>query len=251
MKKKWFALTAITSLFFLGACSNQETTNTTDESKSAAEETTSSSVDLNALDLPQLDTEVKENEDLIEMVTSEGTIKIKLFPEIAPKAVENFMTHAKDGYYDGLTFHRIVEEFMIQGGDPNGDGTGGESIWGEGFGEEISNQLYHLRGALSMAKSSLPDSQGSQFFIVQNKLDVSDGLAIQYYPERIIEAYKNGGTPSLDGSYTVFGQVIEGMDVVDKIAQAETTGTANQSGEDSTPKNPVTIEKINILQEAK
>lgn len=185
------------------------------------------------------------------MVTSEGTIKIKLFPEIAPKAVENFMTHAKDGYYDGLTFHRIVEEFMIQGGDPNGDGTGGESIWGEGFGEEISNQLYHLRGALSMAKSSLPDSQGSQFFIVQNKLDVSDGLAIQYYPERIIEAYKNGGTPSLDGSYTVFGQVIEGMDVVDKIAQAETTGTANQSGEDSTPKNPVTIEKINILQEAK
>lgn len=195
--------------------------------------------------------EVKENEDLVALETTEGTIKIKLFPEIAPKAVENFMTHAKNGYYDGLTFHRIVEDFMIQGGDPNGDGTGGESIWGKGFGEEISKQLYHIRGALSMAKSSAPNSQGSQFFIVQNHDDVSDGRAIQFYPQKIIDAYKDGGAPTLDGKYTVFGQVIEGMEVVDKIAKAETTGEANSNGEDSTPKDPVKIKSIKILQEAK
>jgi peptidyl-prolyl cis-trans isomerase A (cyclophilin A) len=245
MKKMILTLMAASSLLLLAACNDTTTTSSSDKAAK------SESVDLNSLELPQLSTEVKENEDLVELETTEGAIKIKLFPEIAPKAVENFMTHAKNGYYDGLTFHRIVEDFMIQGGDPNGDGTGGESIWGKGFGEEISKQLYHIRGALSMAKSSAPNSQGSQFFIVQNHDDVSDGRAIQFYPQKIIDAYKDGGTPSLDGNYTVFGQVIEGMDVVDKIAKAETTGEANSSGEDSTPKDPVKIKSIKILQEAK
>ncbi|MGM0152343.1 peptidylprolyl isomerase [Enterococcus sp. 3G6_DIV0642] len=248
MKKILFTLTAAASLLLLAACTGSSTTDPS-SSNSAESTSTSESVDLNALELPQLSTDVQENEALVEMVTEEGSIKIKLFPEIAPKAVENFLTHAKDGYYDGLTFHRVVEEFMIQGGDPNGDGTGGESIWGEGFGEEYSNQLYHLRGALAMAKSSAPNSQGSQFYIVQNDQDVSDGLAIQHYPEKIIEAYKNGGTPQLDGSYTVFGQVIEGMDVVDKIAQAETQDSGN--GENSQPVEPVKIETIKVLQEVK
>lgn len=137
------------------------------KSTSTAESTTASSVDLNALELPQLTKDVAENEDLVEMVTNKGTIKIKLFPEHAPKAVENFMTHAKDGYYNGLTFHRVIKDFMIQGGDPKGDGTGGESIWGEGFETEINNHLYNIRGALSMARSQDPNSNGSQFFIVQ------------------------------------------------------------------------------------
>lgn len=243
--KKWiYLLSAATSLLLFAACSNGTTNNT----ETAESTTTSESVDLNALELPQLETEIQENEDVVEMVTGEGTIKIKLFPDLAPKAVENFMTHAKDGYYDGVTFHRVIEEFMIQGGDPKGDGTGGESIWGEGFGEEISNQLYHIRGALAMAKSSQPNSQGSQFYIVQNDQDMSDGRAIQMYPQKIIDAYKNGGTPNLDFNYTVFGQVIDGMDVVDKIAQAETTASA--TGEDSTPVDPVKIEKITIIQEA-
>lgn len=107
-----------------------------------------------------MNTEVADNEDLVEMVTTKGTIKIKLFPELAPKAVENFMTHAKDGYYDGVTFHRVIQDFMIQGGDPEGNGTGGESIWGEGFETEISNQLYNIRGALSMARTQDPNSNG-------------------------------------------------------------------------------------------
>lgn len=250
MKPKKILLTAALAGFglLLAACGTGSTTSSsaTKDSKST---TTSSSVDLNALELPQLSSKVADDEYLIEMATSAGTIKIKLFPTQAPKAVENFVTHAKDGYYNNTKFHRIVKDFMIQGGDPKGDGTGGESIWGDNFSTEISNQLYHIRGALSMASSSA--GIGSQFFIVQNHDDVSDGLAIQYYPQKIIDAYKDGGTPTLDGGYTVFGQVIEGMDIVDKIATAETTGTANSLGEDSTPKDPTVVEKITILQEPK
>ncbi len=114
MKKILFTLTAAASLLLLAACTGSSTTDPS-SSNSAESTSTSESVDLNALELPQLSTDVQENEALVEMVTEEGSIKIKLFPEIAPKAVENFLTHAKDGYYDGLTFHRVVEEFMIQG----------------------------------------------------------------------------------------------------------------------------------------
>ncbi|MFB8537081.1 peptidylprolyl isomerase [Enterococcus thailandicus] len=244
MKKKKLMLTlglAAALLVVAGCSTNQTTTSST--KASTAESTTESSVDLNALELPQLTNEVAANESLVEMTTSEGTIKIKLFPELAPKAVENFMTHAKDGYYDGLTFHRVIKDFMIQGGDPKGDGTGGESIWGEGFETEVSNQLYNIRGALSMARSQDPNSNGSQFFIVQNSDDVHDGLLKDDYPRAIIDAYKNGGYPSLDGQYTVFGQVIEGMDVVDKIAQVETDNNDK-------PTADVKIESIKVLQEA-
>lgn len=246
--KQWLTIGSIAASLLLSACGN---TSTNSSESSTTEQTTSSSVDFSSLKLPQLNNEAAENEDLIEMETTAGSMKIKLFPDLAPKAVENFITHAKEGYYDGLTFHRTVEDFMIQGGDPKGDGTGGESIWGEGFGTEISDELYHIRGALSMAQSSQPNSIGSQFFIVQNHDDMSKGLAKQFTPEKIIEAYKKGGAPSLDGQYTVFGQVVEGLDIVDKIAEAETTGEANSMGEDSTPKDPVKIKSIKILQEAK
>lgn len=237
--------TTILTTLSLAAC----TTNNSD-STSSSETSTSESTreDLSQLELPQLDTEIKENESVVELTTTAGVITVKLFPEIAPKAVENFVTHAKDGYYDGTPFHRVIEGFMIQGGDPEGTGMGGESIWGEGFEVEISNQLYHIRGALSMARAQALDSQGSQFFIVQGTEDQSDGMPIQFTPERIIEAYKNGGAKSLDGNYTVFGQVIEGMDVVDKIAQAEVTSNGNEV---STPVDPVTIESTKVLQEAK
>ncbi|AYW44964.1 peptidylprolyl isomerase [Tetragenococcus koreensis] len=245
MKKTIFPLlgTAFVSLLLLSACTNDASQTTT-----SSQATTEPSVDLNALELPQLDQEPKDNEDVIEMETDAGKITVKLFPKIAPKAVENFMTHAKNGYYDETTFHRVVDEFMIQGGDPEGDGSGGESIWEKGFEIEPSNQLYHLRGALSMARGQETDSQGSQFFIVQNDEDVSDGLAIQFTPEKIIEAYKNGGAPQLDDDYTVFGQVIDGMDVVDEIAQADVK--ESDSGENSTPEDPVKIDKITIKQEA-
>lgn len=241
MKKKNLVMLSATLLtaIALAACSPS-----TDSSAENSETTPSSSIDLSQVELPQLDNEIKENESVVEITTSKGKITVKLFPDIAPKAVENFVTHAKDGYYDGTTFHRIIEEFMIQGGDPNGDGTGGESIWGEGFTVEKSNQLYHIRGALSMARAQALDSQGSQFFIVQNTQDMTKDLAIQFTPEKIIEAYKNGGFPSLDGEYTVFGQVIDGMNVVDEIAKVET-------GANDIPTEEVTIESMKVIQEAK
>lgn len=232
------------TLLLFGACGNGNT-NSLKGTKASTETSTSQKekVDLNSLELPQLNPEVAENEALVEMVTTEGNIKIKLFPEQAPKTVENFLTHAKDGYYDGVIFHRVINNFMIQGGDPDGTGMGGESIWGDSFEDEISNQLYNLRGALSMANAG-PGTNGSQFFIVQNKEDMSDGLLAEDVPTKIIDAYANGGTPHLDGKHTVFGQVVEGMDVVDKIAAAET-----EAGDK--PAKDIKIKNINILQEAK
>ena len=162
------------------------------------------------------------------MHTSKGDIRIKLFGGKAPKTVENFTTHAKNGYYNGLKFHRVIKDFMIQGGDPLGNGTGGESIWGGSFRDEFDPELHNLRGALSMANSG-PDTNGSQFFIVQanetpaQMLEQMKDLAESGFPAEIAEAYKEmGGTPWLDFRHTVFGQVFEGMDVVDAIAEAET-----------------------------
>lgn len=97
------------------------------------------------------------------MHTNMGDIKIKLFHDKTPKTVENFITHAKNGYYDGLKFHRVIKDFMIQGGDPMGTGIGGESIWGGSFEDEFDVELHNLRGALSMANSG-PNTNGSQFF---------------------------------------------------------------------------------------
>lgn len=114
---------------------------------------------------PQLSNEVAANEALVVMNTTMGPIKIKLFPEQAPKTVENFLTHAENGYYDGIIFHRVIEDFMIQGGDPTGTGMGGASIYGETFEDEFSMELFNLKGALSMANAG-PGTNGSQFFIV-------------------------------------------------------------------------------------
>lgn len=222
-----------------------------------------------------------------------GTIRAVLFEDEAPKTVENFITHAEEGYYDGLTFHRVIDEFMIQGGDPQGDGTGGESIWGKDFEDEFTDNLYNFRGALSMANSG-KNTNGSQFFIVQesdgssytdsyfdsieeqNKLSPSkkakqqfqqylnlgyaaEDLATYGITEATLKAnfqrqnagqtqftddvrnyYRQvGGTPWLDGKHTVFGQVIEGMDVVDAIA-------AVSVDDNSAPNEAVVISSITI-----
>ena len=165
--------------------------------------------------------------EVIVMKTSKGTIKMRLFPEKAPKTVENFVTHAKEGYYDGLTFHRVINGFMIQGGDPLGNGTGGESIWGDSFEDEFDVELHNLRGALSMANAG-PNTNGSQFFIVQAK-SVDPRLISQMknmsdsFPAETVAGYESvGGTPHLDFRHTVFGQVYDGMVVVDAIAAVKT-----------------------------
>jgi len=127
-------------------------------------------------------------------------IKIVLYPEIAPITCANFEKLVKDGFYNGLTFHRIIPGFMIQGGCPKGNGTGGPgwNIKGEFSSNGVKNDLKHTRGVISMARSMMPDSAGSQFFIMHED------------------------APHLDGQYASFGRVVEGMDVVDEIAQVAT-----------------------------
>lgn len=193
-------------------------------------------------------------DDVAVLTTSMGTVKMRLFSKAAPKAVENFEGLVRKGYYDGLTFHRVIKDFMIQTGDPTGTGTGGESIWKKPFEDEFNADLLNLRGAVSMANSG-KNTNGSQFFInqvgpsafsgwdkfdqayayyKQSKMTVGD-FAEQYGTtwlnmDRVTDEYralyeKNGGNPYLDGYYnlsgnghTVFAQVYEGMDAVDKIA---------------------------------
>jgi peptidyl-prolyl cis-trans isomerase B (cyclophilin B) len=143
--------------------------------------------------------------------TSRGDIRIELFPEDAPKTVENFERLAGDGFYDGLVFHRVIDDFMIQGGCPRGDGTGGP---GYTF-EDEPNDRHLARGALAMANSG-PNTNGSQFFIVTAE-----------------------ACPWLDGKHTVFGQVVDGLDVVDKISQVPRDSRDR-------PVEPVTIESVTL-----
>ena len=186
-----------------------------------------------------------KGDEIAVMETTEGTIKFRLFPEVAPKAVQNFKSLAKKGYYNGLKFHRIIPEFMIQSGDPQGTGMGGESIWGEPFEDEFSDYVRNYKGALSMENSG-PNTNGSQFFVVQagpqtigDDFSNYSGQTDAKFPQEIVDKYKEkGGTPWLDNQHTVFGQAFEGIDVVNKIA-----GYGNTDG---TPSKEVKIVSVTI-----
>ena len=175
---------------------------------------------------PQLN-EVNEKNPLVTVHTNLGDFTLELFPEVAPKTVENFVTHAKNGYYNGVIFHRVIEDFMIQGGDPTGTGMGGESIYGRTFEDEFSREAFNLYGTLSMANAG-PNTNGSQFFIVTAKqvpAQMLKQLKDGGWPEEIVEEYaKIGGTPWLDHRHTVFGRVVEGMDVVLEIEGVKRNG---------------------------
>ena len=144
-------------------------------------------------------------------------IRLELYPETAPITVENFLDLVKKGFYNGLTFHRIISGFMIQGGDPDGNGMGGPgySIKGEFKSNGVDNPLKHEKGVISMARSMDPNSAGSQFFIMHE------------------------AAPHLDGQYAAFGKVIEGLDVVDEIASVET-------GFQDAPVEKVIMEKVEV-----
>jgi cyclophilin family peptidyl-prolyl cis-trans isomerase len=187
-----------------------------------------------------------------------GTIKIKLFPVEAAKGVENFIGLSNIDYYDELIFHRVIKDFMNQGGDPRGDGTGGNSMWGEEFDGGIPEGLYHFSGAIAYANSGATSTNGSQFYIVNTPDGFVNGGAYQQadgsvvtvtdvyqtgltLPSNVAAKYAEvGGVPFLDGSYTVFGQVFEGMDVVRAIAETETD-------ENDKPLTQVLIEDISIV----
>lgn len=175
----------------------------------------------------------------VKINTTLGEIEIQLFPEQAPKTVKNFVNLAQDHYYDGTIFHRVIPEFMVQGGDPTGTGMGGESIYGAPFEDEFSMDLFNIRGALSMANAG-PNTNGSQFFIVQSTqvpADLIEQMKAANYPQEVIDMYQNGGTPWLDHRHTVFGQVIKGLDVVDQMAAAPT-------GAQDKPVDDIKIESI-------
>ncbi|MDE7298178.1 MAG: peptidylprolyl isomerase [Lachnospiraceae bacterium] len=189
-----------------------------------------------------------------------GTITVKFFPEEAPLAVENFVTHAREGYYDGVTFHRILDDFMIQGGDPEGTGRGGASIWGKDFADEFADELHPLRGALCMANIGEPNTNSSQFFIVQadastiaemeRLLDARFEVKLKEYikagygtelSDEQVELYETyGGTPWLFRHHTVFGQVLDGYEVLDAVAGVK----ADKNG---SPEKAVFIESVEIL----
>lgn len=179
--------------------------------------------------------------------TNRGDMEFVLFPQVAPKAVENFVTHSKNGYYNGQIFHRVIQDFMIQGGDPTGTGMGGESVFGKNFEDEFSLDARNYYGALSMANAG-PNTNGSQFFIVQaksvpeNLLSQMEQLTENGFPQDVIENYKTvGGTPWLDFHHTVFGQLINGADVLDSIA-------AVKCGANDKPLDDVIINEIVVTE---
>jgi peptidyl-prolyl cis-trans isomerase B (cyclophilin B) len=176
--------------------------------------------------------------------TNLGDLRVQLFPEQAPKTVENFVELSKQGYYDGVIFHRIIRDFMIQGGDPTGTGMGGSSIYGEKFEDEFSDKVFNIRGALSMANAG-PNTNGSQFFIVQNENlpYPKEALVKGGWPEEIAEVYTGGGTPHLDNRHTVFGQLMddESFETLDRIAK-EPTGAQDR------PKDDIVISSIDIIE---
>ena len=242
MKKRVLALAlAAVMAFGIAGCGGEKEAENKDTNKATNVDTTT----ILQAQMPE------DGEEIAVITTSKGVVKMRFFPEEAPKAVENFKTLAKDGYYDGLTFHRVIEDFMVQGGDPTATGTGGESCWGEDFETEVSEKLHFYRGAVAMANAG-PDTNGSQFFIVQQKTVMEDALKAiedainnneeevgvtltdgnyytlsQLYPEEVLNYYREqGGSAHLEyvfgNGYSIFGQVFEGLEAVDAIAAVDT-----------------------------
>jgi len=220
------------------AASPSDSTSSGDAADTTATTTTTTTVAPTTTTLPALNVSAhtdqfdmpKAGEEIAVFNTTMGVIKMRLFDKAAPKTVENFKTHIKNGYYNGVIFHRVINDFMIQGGDPTGTGSGGESIWGEDFEDEFLNGYYNFRGALSMANTGKANTNGSQFFIVQtpNVMATYDDLVSAGMKEWVAQTYvERGGYPVGDreifnvtmyNGHTVFGQVFEGMDIVDAIA---------------------------------
>lgn len=204
-----------------------------------------SSVDTSTLKMLNFTPPEKGEEIIVMKIKDRGDVKIKLFPEQADKGVENFKGLADKGYYDGLIFHRVIKDFMIQGGDPLGTGMGGESIWGDKFDGGVSNELNHVAGAVAYANSGSTATNGSQFYIVtgtpydETTLNQFKDQGLVMSDEAMKSYEKIGGAPFLDGSYTVFGQVFDGLDIIFDIQNEKTD-------EMDKPEKDVVIEKISV-----
>lgn len=191
----------------------------------------------------------QEGDDIVVIKTSHGDMKVMLFPEVAPKAVENFTALAKEGYYNGLKFYKVQPNKCLYTGDPKGDGTGGESIFTDDAGrvvpfeDEYSTDLWHFRGALSMVNDGKEDNNGSRFCFVQSSSITAEMLSEMRqigFPGSVILKYAGtGGAPWLDTKQVVFAQVFEGLDVLDKIAEIPTD-------ENGVPKENVVIVSMSV-----
>ena len=230
MKRFFAILTAALLLLAAIGCAktyaNSLTGKTGEESAAAGTDTTSAAGETEPQQTEPQKTEEtnqsKENSTMqnpIATITMQdgGVMKLELYPDVAPNTVKNFIALANAGFYDGLTFHRIIAGFMIQGGDPNGTGSGGPgySIKGEFTSNGFKNDLKHKRGVISMARTMIPDSAGSQFFIM------------------------HADYPYLDGEYAAFGMLLEGFDVLDAIATVQTN-------RNDAPLTPVVIDTIRV-----
>ncbi len=263
MKKVLATLLLSSAFLSCTACSQKASPEPTSSAQDSESSKTSLSVGYQ-LEKPAL------GEEIAVITTNQGEFKIRLFPQACPKAVENFKTLCSQGYYQGVIFHRVIKDFMIQGGDPTGTGTGGKSIWDKDFEDEFSETLFNITGAVSMANRG-PNTNGSQFFInnqspetfkwsnieeIYKEYEKNPSYFNQVYggsvdmtliTSEIRELYeKNGGNPNLDGFYstskkghTVFGQVFEGMEVIDKISNCKTDSNDK-------PLEEIKIEKAEI-----
>ena len=230
------AVTALASCGEKNISVSEETTNAAANQPAATESYVPEDYDAMNFTAP------KDGEEVVILtVKGYGDIKIKLFPEYADKGVENFKTLAERGYYDGLIFHRIINNFMIQGGDPLGTGRGGESIWGSKFDGGVSPYLSHVAGAVAYANSGSTATDGSQFYIVTGQKYTDDQFAPNY-PANAKKMYiEDGGAPWLDGKYTIFGQVYDGLDIVFKLQQVPT-------GAQDKPVTDVVIESMKVAK---
>lgn len=212
--KKVVAIVALMLTFIVGGCNSgtQNQSNPDEMDESAA----SNGVVINQTAMPET------GEEIVVFETNKGVIRARLFPDAVPESYQNFVYHVREGNYDGTIFHRVINDFMIQGGDfEKRDGTGGYSYKGPGtsIDTEYHPGLTHLKGALSMANKGIPMTTGSQFFIVQ----------------------REEGTAGLDGRHTVFGQAFEGLDIVDEIA-----GVATDANDK--PLDDIVLEKAYLVE---
>ena len=200
-------------------------------------------IDENEINLVQFETPAAGSQ-VATIKTTAGDIKIVFYPDEAPKAVENFLALAEQGYYNGLSFYQVVPSIRIATGDPDNSGEGGKSSFdGETFADEYSLNLWHFNGAVAMDNGGISDQNGSRFYIVQNS-EISTDLANEMldggFPEKVVNKYLEvGGVPNYDFKDTVFAQVIEGMDVVESIA-------ATPRDENNKPTEDVAITSIEI-----
>ncbi|MDD7185289.1 MAG: peptidylprolyl isomerase [Oscillospiraceae bacterium] len=246
MLKRIFA-TALCFSFL--ACSMTACGKEVELKESSDSQSSSVSADLQAGEYVNFTAPEKGEQIVIMTIKDMGDIKIKLFPELAPTGVKNFVELAKQGYYDELIFHRVISNFMIQGGDPKGNGTGGSPAEGITFeAGDASPYLTHVSGAVAYANSGSTATNGSQFYIVtgekydENTLSQMEQAYGKTYSDSFKKMYSEiGGAPWLDGSYTIFGQVFDGLDIVYKIQNVATDASDK-------PYDAVTIESVKVAE---